>query len=155
MSPMQPANDNGRKPRWQPVRSAAEIAAASLPLHPHVPPRANISRTHANFLDADRTSVFHPGYVYVVGFDAYVKIGFTRNFVSRFDGLQGGVPTELFTLEVFLGDKRDEARLMGHFSDCSTGYGEWFHLTGRLEAWIRAGLPYSEFELATGRRAAA
>lgn len=148
------ANDN-KKPRWQPVRSAQEVAAANLPPHPVAPSRTNVSRTHADFLDADRFQFGHPGFVYVVGFDDYVKIGFTRNFTSRFDKLQGGVPTELFTLEVFVGDMRDESALQRHFQECSTGRGEWFHLAGRLEEWIKADLPYLEFELATGRRKAA
>lgn len=80
-----------------------------------------------------------PGWVYVVGFSNYVKIGFTSKSVeSRIASLQTGCPETLSVFSAFRGSKQYEAHLQRRFISFKT-QGEWFRLEGDLRAWVEGG----------------
>lgn len=86
-----------------------------------------------------RQTVHRDGWVYVVGFANYVKIGFTTKAVEeRIASLQTGCPETLAVYAAFRGSKAIEASLHRSFADFST-QGEWFRREGNLAAWIEGG----------------
>lgn len=81
------------------------------------------------------------GTVYVVGFDGYVKIGFTvRPLKSRIAGLQTGCPVNLTIYAEIAGTVSDEKRLQQRFS-AHRSEREWFRREGSLAEWIDVGCP--------------
>lgn len=79
------------------------------------------------------------GTVYVIGFDGYVKIGFTGNPIEfRLAGLQTGCPAKLHVYAMIPGTLKDERDLLKRFSEFKT-YGEWFRREGSLLSWIEGG----------------
>ncbi len=74
--------------------------------------------------------------IYVIGFDHYVKIGFSRNVRQRRRALQDGLPRALDTYLVIPGGSfRTEKELHIRFSRYRLR-GEWFLFAGELAAWI-------------------
>jgi hypothetical protein len=82
--------------------------------------------------------------VYVVGFDHYVKIGWSSNFAQRKADLQQGLPKKLEIFLLMPGTVADERRLHAQFAKHRLR-GEWFAFAGSLAAWIeeKAGRPLS------------
>ena len=80
------------------------------------------------------------GSIYVVGFDDYVKIGFTaaERLVGRLSTLQTGAPRRLEIFGNFLGNKLDETMLHCMFFNYRTS-GEWYLRRGELRRWISEG----------------
>lgn len=81
------------------------------------------------------------GFVYVIGFSHYVKIGYTTNINSRLTVIQTYVPEKIKiygTIEHATID--DEAQLHERFVALRLE-GEWFRKEGELAAWIEAGCP--------------
>jgi hypothetical protein len=80
-----------------------------------------------------------PGWVYVVGFSHYVKIGFTSKSVEeRIASLQTGCPETITVFAAFRGSKQYEAHLHKRFASFGT-QGEWFRCDGDLASWIVGG----------------
>lgn len=79
--------------------------------------------------------------IYIVGFNSYVKIGFTTDLKRRLASLQTGLP-ELLVLYASIKrvKKADEARLHIRFAAYRL-QGEWFRKEGDLATWIEAGCP--------------
>lgn len=73
--------------------------------------------------------------IYVVGFDEYVKIGFTRDFAARHNALQEGLPRKLETFVLIQGEVADERALHRRFAKYRLR-GEWFAFAGELAKWI-------------------
>lgn len=73
--------------------------------------------------------------VYVVGFDNYVKIGFSLNRDERLKNLQTGIPKPLITYATLPGDLTLEKRLHFIFEE-QRMLGEWFKREGLLAEWI-------------------
>lgn len=80
----------------------------------------------------------HPSAVYVIGFDQYVKIGFSTDAPSRIRALQDGVPIALKIHAVLRGTQKDERNLHRRF-ESYRARGEWFRLEGELKLWIESG----------------
>lgn len=78
--------------------------------------------------------------VYVVGFGAYVKIGFSMEVNSRMLMLQQHLPVDLVHYADFPGTRADEAALHRRFANLRLK-GEWFQKRGRMITWINAGCP--------------
>jgi hypothetical protein len=79
------------------------------------------------------------GFVYLIGFDNWVKIGYTAKSVKqRMDGLQTAIPIKLQLINSMPGTMRLEANLHQRFAEYRR-QGEWFVREGELEAWIMAG----------------
>lgn len=81
----------------------------------------------------------HEGYVYVIGYGAYVKIGWTVAFRDRFTTLRGSIPHTLFIYRLISAKRELEADLHDRFKRHRV-QGEWFWLYG-LRQWIEAGYP--------------
>jgi hypothetical protein len=83
-------------------------------------------------------------YVYVVGFDNYVKIGRSTEVDKRIQALQTSVPKVLNVYAIFPNRDADEERKLHHRFRADRLYGEWFLLSSSLRAFIeqngRAGL---------------
>lgn len=79
------------------------------------------------------------GWVYVIGFGNYVKIGFTaRSVEERIVGLQTGCPEPIKVYAAFRAPLAFEANLHERFKAFGT-QGEWFRREGELAAWIDGG----------------
>lgn len=79
------------------------------------------------------------GGIYIVGFDSYVKIGFSSKVHIRIGQIQRGVPVILTVYSVLENKtRRDEIDLHERFADLRT-FGEWFRLGGELRVWIDGG----------------
>lgn len=77
--------------------------------------------------------------VYVIGFDAYVKIGVSADVKTRLFALQEHLPAKLTIYRIFVGEGREgEAALHRHYADYRLR-GEWFRKDGRLADWIEGG----------------
>lgn len=84
------------------------------------------------------------GSVYVVGFDQYVKIGFSANVTVRIAQVQQGLPVPLITYATFENQtRRDEVSLHRQFAK-SRAMGEWFRKDGDLADWIDELCAFSE-----------
>lgn len=80
-----------------------------------------------------------PGWVYVVGFAGYVKIGFTsRSVEERIVSLQTGCPEPIAVYATLRGSLSFERHLHDRFKSFHT-QGEWFRREGELAAWIDGG----------------
>lgn len=71
------------------------------------------------------------GTIYILGFDHYVKIGFTRNLKKRIFDIQSGVPRKLHVYTSFEGTFKDEKDLHKRFNTYRQS-GEWFILGPKL-----------------------
>lgn len=79
--------------------------------------------------------------VYVIGFGAYVKIGFTAGPIeTRIARLQTGSPEKLVVIAEIVGDRSLEAGLHKQFRQ-QRAQGEWFRREGALADWIAEGCP--------------
>ncbi len=78
--------------------------------------------------------------VYVIGFGAYVKIGFSTDLPGRMLDLQEHAPAELTLYASFPGTIADERALHARFKGCRLR-GEWFLKRGKLAKWIKEGCP--------------
>lgn len=86
------------------------------------------------------------GSVYVVGFDRYVKIGFSANVDVRIAQIQQGLPVPLTVYATFNNTtRRDEISLHHQFS-AHRVMGEWFKVAGHLEDWIEELLAFPRGE---------
>lgn len=82
--------------------------------------------------------------VYVVGFDQYVKIGYSAARRSnRIISLQTGAPERLEIYATIKGGRRLEGFLHRHFAKWRLS-GEWFRKRGTLAIWIKEGCPIPE-----------
>jgi Meiotically up-regulated gene 113/Helix-turn-helix domain len=82
--------------------------------------------------------------VYVVGYGAYIKIGFSEaQDDCRLRSLQTGCPEPLTVHIVFYGSRKLESALHGKFKAHRLN-GEWFRRRGSLARWIDAGFPLAE-----------
>jgi hypothetical protein len=82
--------------------------------------------------------LLHPdiGVVYAVGFLKYVKIGFSTNFASRLETLQGGCPLRLTVYRTFPAFQHDERAFHRRFAHARLS-GEWFLMDRKVAAWAR------------------
>ena len=81
------------------------------------------------------------GFVYLIGFDSWVKIGYTAKSVKqRMDGLQTAIPIKLQLINSMPGTMRLEAKLHQCFAEYRR-QGEWFVREGALADWIEKGCP--------------
>lgn len=80
------------------------------------------------------------GWIYIVGFLNYVKIGFTSksSIQERIATLQTGCPEKLTVIASFKGSKQHEDGYHLRFAALNT-QGEWFKREGELAAWIDGG----------------
>lgn len=79
------------------------------------------------------------GFIYVIGFGAYVKIGFTERSVrQRIAGLQTGCPEKLETYATLRGSRDEERGFHERFAALRMN-GEWFRREGALADWIEGG----------------
>lgn len=79
------------------------------------------------------------GNIYVVGFDNYVKIGYTVNVKNRIAALQTAIPRKLVLYGTITGSSfEEEGKLHARFSAYRLE-GEWFLREGELAAWIEEG----------------
>jgi len=77
-------------------------------------------------------------YVYFIGDQEHVKIGFTGgSALRRLDQLQTGNPRQLILYGVIEGGRSLEKRLHEHF-DIYRVEGEWFRLTEEIRACMKA-----------------
>jgi hypothetical protein len=84
------------------------------------------------------------GSVYVVGFDNYVKIGFSANVAVRIAQVQQGLPMPLTVYATFENKtRRDELNLHAQFAPYRS-FGEWFIKNGDLAEWIDELLGFPE-----------
>lgn len=80
-----------------------------------------------------------PGWIYVVGFLNYVKIGYTsKSIEERIVSLQTGCPETITIFATFRGSKQYETHFHQRFSAFNT-QGEWFRREGELANWIDGG----------------
>lgn len=80
-------------------------------------------------------------FVYLIGFDNWVKIGYTSTSVrKRLDGLQTSIPIKLEVICSMIGSLELEARLHLRFAQYRR-QGEWFAREGELAEWIDQGCP--------------
>lgn len=84
--------------------------------------------------DADRRGRAY-GMIYVIGYDYYVKIGFTRNLKKRLASLSQTCPRKLRVYFTLRGSMKEERRLHEHFKECRLDR-EWFEYRGKLGKWI-------------------
>lgn len=75
------------------------------------------------------------GTVYIIGFDNYIKIGFTTNLKNRLSSIQTYAPQKLRLYVSFAGSVSDEKRLHQRFSAYRQN-GEWFELSQELQTFI-------------------
>lgn len=75
------------------------------------------------------------GWIYVVGFDKYVKIGFSSRPKYRIADLQSGLPVPIVVHVVFAGTKISEKEIQARFKEFHLR-GEWFLLKGRLREFV-------------------
>jgi len=90
---------------------------------------------------ASRSPIGFRGYIYVVGFADYVKIGYTkRGPAGRIGALQGACPVTLIRYGIVRGTLDDEHHIHRRFHQDRLR-GEWFRKSARLDIWIEAGCP--------------
>lgn len=80
------------------------------------------------------------GYIYVVGFAGFVKIGWTTNLKGRVSEIENGLPQALTLHHSRPGTIKQERALHRRFAAYRTR-GEWFKNKGELASWIEAGCP--------------
>ena len=73
------------------------------------------------------------GMIYIVGFNDYVKIGYTTNFGGRYTALATGSPEPLVLYALIEGaTRKQEKELHRRFAHLNTN-GEWFKFTKELQ----------------------
>ena len=77
------------------------------------------------------------GFIYALGNNDVVKIGFTVNPRQRMKNLRTGSPDRYKILALVPGTKADERALHAKFKKAAVA-GEWFRRTGDIDAWIQA-----------------
>lgn len=108
--------------------------------------RVAISQEVAHKFYAGRGKPFSPFFVvrksqvYVVGFDHYVKIGYSSRRPLRQRELEGFLPVPLTVYAIISADSSFERKLHKRFAPYRLN-GEWFKLDGQLADWINAGCP--------------
>lgn len=80
------------------------------------------------------------GYVYVYGFDRFVKIGWSKEPENRKLGLESGLPLDLTVYAVLAGSVNIERTLHRRFAEYRLRR-EWFRNEGEVAVWIEAGCP--------------
>ncbi|MGU3387161.1 GIY-YIG nuclease family protein [Methylobacterium sp. D53M] len=90
------------------------------------------------YLAGRRTHATIHGMIYVVGFDKYVKIGFTESSDAkgRIAEVQAGLPAKLTVYMTFPGTIADERELHERFKAWRLR-GEWFRYEGEVSYWLR------------------
>jgi hypothetical protein len=78
------------------------------------------------------------GYAYFVGFNQYVKIGFTKDIISRIKGIQTSCPEKLIYYGSFVADSTTERNYHKKFDRYRLN-GEWFHFGKEIRRHV--GLP--------------
>lgn len=78
------------------------------------------------------------GAIYVIGYGAYVKIGFSRKLWKRLAKIQEYAPEKITVYGKFPGSTRDEILLHKRFYQHRLN-GEWFRYDGELKRWIDGG----------------
>lgn len=73
--------------------------------------------------------------VYFVGYASFVKIGWTRNFASRFRYLQSGCPEPLRVYLTCAGSRQDEREFHEKFAHLRLE-GEWFRFADELSDFL-------------------
>lgn len=79
------------------------------------------------------------GSIYVIEFLNWVKIGFSREPVSRLKALQVSIPLEAKIVKVFKGTIKMERCLHSRFG-AYREQGEWFRKEGTLAEWLNHSL---------------
>lgn len=79
-----------------------------------------------------------PEGIYVIGYDQFVKIGWSNNIRARFKQIQRGIPNDLTLYGCVIGGRADEKALHIRFKEYRTR-GEWFRKEGALADWIAGG----------------
>lgn len=80
------------------------------------------------------------GLIYVVGYDDYVKIGFTKDLRKRMSQLQTACPQRLHAHHTLPGTIANEQALHKSFAK-SRLTNEWFRLSGPIADWIETQRP--------------
>jgi hypothetical protein len=78
-----------------------------------------------------------PSYVYMFYSDGKVKIGTSRDPVARLDKLQNSSAAGIQVVWIAFGGRRREGELHQRFK-ADRLYGEWFHLSDDIRAFIEA-----------------
>jgi len=78
------------------------------------------------------------GYVYFIGGEGRVKIGFANNVAKRLKALRTSCPFELRLLASFPGKMKREREFHERFSSLRMS-GEWFRLEGALAEFLKVG----------------
>jgi hypothetical protein len=82
------------------------------------------------------------GVIYFVGYDNYVKIGFSTNPKTRVDDLQTGAPKPLKTYLILKGTLEDERRHHEMFAAHRLN-GEWFRYSDEIKKFVWDNRPRS------------
>ena len=145
---------NGRW-RWRPTR---QMRASGFALTSFEPEISDATILRAEELNAEwdlrrraksgestsepiRPNILQGESIYVVGFNIYVKIGWTTDMSRRIEELECRLPEPLIIHATFKGTRRIETALHGKY-DAYRLRGEWFRLEGHLADWIAAGCPF-------------
>lgn len=80
------------------------------------------------------------GWVYVVGFRRYIKIGWSSDVGKRLMRVQAGIPEKLKVLAIFPALPETEGNLHRRFAQLRLR-GEWFRYEEPLDGWICLGCP--------------
>lgn len=75
------------------------------------------------------------GFIYFIGYENWVKIGFATEIEARIRGLQSASPQKLEIFYFERGSMRDERQYHRQFSE-HRAHGEWFRREGSLVAWL-------------------
>ena len=78
--------------------------------------------------------------IYVIGFDGYVKIGWSDDLASRLRHIQNSLPVKFKVYASFCCAKTNERILLRRFRKYRTR-GEWFSHEGEIAEWIKRGCP--------------
>lgn len=129
---MKAAFDSLFPPGSEERRRAVRVIRSPVTPRPRVLPSRSGGRAPFQGIEA-------AGFIYVIGFGAYVKIGFTERSVrQRIVGLQTGCPKKLETYATLRGSRDDEREFHDRFADLRMN-GEWFRREGALDEWIKGG----------------
>lgn len=77
------------------------------------------------------------GYVYFIGGEGRVKIGFANNVAKRLSALQTSCPFELRLLASFQGKMKREREFHERFAALRMS-GEWFRLEGEIKDFLES-----------------
>lgn len=88
-------------------------------------------------IQSRRSALLANGFIYVLGNEEVVKIGFTTAIDSRVQAIKAHNIASIRLQLIVPGSIRDEERLHNRFSDYRM-HAEWFRREGSLQAWIDA-----------------